>query len=465
MISLTKTLKEFYDQDTVDGEAAPVLLYTRPPYLPSTSGNPSYIFHHAKSEAETLSGHIRELPIRTQPISLIAGPMTIVDLYINDIAHGKLQHKAHEEDFYKTLQIIPAEQRPNISFYQSLTAALDAVKPATVLSRFPLSEPYPNCFIGAKTQYKLLSKRALALSGLPVAKTEIVDINMCNIPNSEAHSRCVAFTTEVLECATCSDWIASELHRLLGMLFSRPLPFVVKTQQGMGGFGTWVCKSFEEKERAIKMLKKYLRTGLPKLIALPDWAALHPMSLIISEVLPGETDAISFFSHKYGSVEYVSCVSQSFDEEGHLAGGRIIYANEAAHEARSEALLSQLGKYLASKGYYGPAGIDALTDHDGTLRIVDLNPRFPASFPLGVMRPHFDKRGFGVAQMVGPATFGCTRQELLDAFAEETKTGRLITLAWHEGHDECKSMGSLVVAGEGIEEVEELVKKIMKFKD
>ena len=218
-VSLDTTLAELY---AIDGQHdnAPITIvpccwcsdlgYTKA--IPKTM---QYLYQG--TPPPTTTEEVRELVIQclsleSQRFSFVCGDM--------DVAMFDFEHRVGRLDAIKNLNVLPASQRLRISSFhgikdlcdRKLEAQLAVVVPHEKLaSHRQTTEP--------DVSYGLLSKRYLALSGLPTPPSSVLDLD--DYPGSVEHKLSIA-----------SSWIHS-------FAISR----VFKTQQGMSSVGTFIIRT------------------------------------------------------------------------------------------------------------------------------------------------------------------------------------------------------------------------------
>ena len=100
----------------------------------------------------------------------------------------------------------------------------------------------------------------------------------------------------------------------------------------------------------------------------------------------------------------------------------VTYSAQARLASQYSELIQSTADFLRSNSYYGPAGINIMTDMAGVHDIVDLNPHSTGSFVPGCLRPHF----LGVPGMIAACTlpfveFFANRATREKAFPQKNK--------------------------------------------
>lgn len=318
-----------------------------------------------------------------------------------------------EEDLELTRSILDPDCRFVPVFCESPQQCCDILREARVAAFLP-SEHLASLdhVVDIDKHYMLLSKRALALSDLPTPRAQLVD-----------------FT------APSAGWTTSNLDREIAKAVAAihgcdPL-FKLKSNSAGGGKGTYLIPDASSRAIVEGQLADILREELPSLNA--SNAYLHPFSLIITEYLPGNTISINFYVHKDGNARFSSYVTQVLSEQGNFwLGAEIVYSAQAEFARKYNKLIKRTAKFLHCNGYYGPVGIDIMTNRAGVYNIVDLNPRPTGSFVLGCLRHHFhDNRGMNIASVTLFIEHTAKRSQFMDSFQIELQEGKIVVIAWY----------------------------------
>jgi hypothetical protein len=269
--------------------------------------------------------------------------------------------------------------------------------------------------IDQEVHWDMLSKITLSKSGLPTPESEILETEL-----SEEHlSSGDSYSQDVLQ---------TETERILKQIEERPLPFVVKLPYGYGGHAVFVVKDEDKRKTCLDVL----RTDLPGFL---------PTNLLVQKILPGNSVAVSIFVTKAGRAIFISCSEEVHDEKGSWSGGVMDYAAQDALGEKYSEVIKQVGDYVFSRGYYGPMGVDVMTDDNGKHYVIDLNVRQTGSFPLGLMKKHFlENQKLPFAGLICPIPIMGSRDAFEKKFHDEIETGRLVIVGWCHG----KAAGGLV---------------------
>ena len=266
------------------------------------------------------------------------------------------------------------------------------------------------------------------------------------------------------QCSEYNNGIDTEIKRLRKVLTDRPLPFVLKLTQSLGSVGTNIVQNEDERSELIDYITDYQRTWLKCLTK--ENAHIHPMTLVLSKFIKGETVALNFFIRRDGSPVLLGACQQLSTRggEGGQQATTITYSDQAKLEKKYADILKDIGKVLHAEGYYGPAGADIMQDPDsGSLFVIDLNVRCATSYILGLLRTYFEERRLGMALIYECTILTVSREDLEAKFKQAFAEGRIVILG-------CTKMGQkdmwaypMVISGEDLEAINKLREQILKF--
>ena len=178
------------------------------------------------------------------------------------------------------------------------------------------------------TLYKLLSRRYLALSGLPTPETSIPDLD------------------------DSLDSVEGKLSMAVSWIRTFSLPRVFKTQQGMSSVGTFLIRTEDERESLIDSISEHsLRTTLESVNAAN--AYLCPSSILSQKMITQaqECFATSFFVCRNGNGIFLGACRQTMDSRSNAwLGATIKYRDQDRLRRRLWPVVSQLAKYLHKEG-------------------------------------------------------------------------------------------------------------------
>lgn len=469
-IHLEHTAADLYLNNSSDETPTYIPLFpsSRVELAPGIPRNQKYLLHESSYAEPELSAEptneleyeklrqklsCRRLTDFVQNMIFAAGDMEVivVDPDLPDcVPDGVVSSKEHVRmQIEETVSVLDPSQRPRLRWVDDLKNL--TLKPGQKIA--PLV-PMDNltdiaCVMSPDLHYELLSKQDLANSGLKTPGCEIIEFNTIAPSVADCCAACRDHGCSELTQDTCNGdrkvWRDQQIRTTVNTLHAKPLPYVVKLQQAMGGTGTlWVRTDKELAEVTCYIGEVYLRKCLPKLDAIN--LHLKPVNLILSDIVDGVTRAISWFVKKNGEFVFISCSTQSWSEQRHWTGSRIRYSEQAALAHRMGPTLRSVSDFLCGKGYYGPAGIDLIENNQGEQYIVDLNVRTTSSSLLGSLRGHFASRSMDHAALL-LVRFGMRRREFVKRMSAEIEAGRIIVVGWFE-QDACLSSARIVVGAE-----------------
>ncbi|KAL8756014.1 MAG: hypothetical protein Q9184_004636 [Pyrenodesmia sp. 2 TL-2023] len=259
------------------------------------------------------------------------------------------------------------------------------------------------------------------------------------------------------------------IRDILARISAHPIPFVLKTQQGVEGGGTFMISSSEE----LSKLKATLSTLLlPKLLSsvVARNAYLNPATLILSEMV---TDVVgnwglTFFITKAGVCVFLAATQQIMDSSKAWLGSKISYLAQEKLKRKFTPIMEEIGAWLHGYGYFGPCGADILeamnsddpAERSTTMKIVDLNVRTSGSLILGLLKGHFSGGRRLHEATVLSVTTKMTRGSFVGKLNDEYRAGRLVIVSWCEDVESKVSYGFVVVGAPNAEALDREVAKI-----
>lgn len=307
--------------------------------------------------------------------------------------------------------------------------------------------------------YKLNSKRWLGECDLKSANDRLIDCEI-SCPSHKNSKGLWYYGDE--DCENCSSGIEKEVKRITSILEEAKAPYVLKLTQSLSSVGTMIPKDEKEKDQLVERIKDYLEGYLPRITQ--ENAHLYTTTLILSEFIEGQTEALNFYVKRDGSPVFLgACHQQSTGESGRQATA-ITYADQEKLEPKYRKVLEKVGKVLCNEGYWGPVGADIMENlNDGTLFVIDLNVRMPLSLVLYALRTHFTSRGLRMSIAYECIMLNISRDELEERFRNEFNAARIVLLgATKVGQKDQWAFG-VVVAGESQKEIDELTDRILEF--
>ncbi|PYH90693.1 solid-state culture specific protein [Aspergillus ellipticus CBS 707.79] len=451
-ITLDCTLRDLYSLDD-DNPSHPVILaYDHPCKFPrdqSKKSGPARFIYSANfpgmsAEEETPNLYKRGV---AQRYSFVAGrsPVVMIDLSGSGGEDLAAITSTSTRDAFRVYEQLCPDQRPEVRFVRSLNdfQTDTTLRTALIMPQDHLRE-LPQ-ILSPDDHYEIISKRWLAICGLPTPNSTVVD----------------PLPVKQWGTGQQANEVEEEVKRMLRSVEERALPFVTKVSIATSGRGTYVVRSESDRQAALDELQGVLGETLGKLHDTNQ--SLYPASLVIQELVPGEACGVTFFVTKKGRVIYLAASRQCFDDEGHWKGGCVSYLSQPAFKMRYWNTIEALAKQLHSKGYYGPAGADIMTDGSGKQMIVDVNPRVTGSYHLGFLKGHFMRRGLFEAGVLSHLHLRCSRDTFEVTFAKEIADGRLIINAWVHNSAGDGSYGAVTVGGEDSFKLARLTRAIETF--
>ena len=446
-IELTTTLDQLYSLD--GGNSKDIALVYAFPYQIQLAASLPVSHKYAYQGPRTIKASKDDLArfylgCLAQYYGFVAGPM---DLHLFDLDEPVLKsaidstnvsqpartHRIDAEDIFQQLQV---SQRPNLHFVEESkkVAAIDKQKAIITPMDF-LDGNKPLVDQGA--HWDLLSKRTLALSTLPSPPTDVIDsILRPDQKDDEA----------LLE---------TEIDRMLKRIALRPLPFVVKLPLGLGGHAVFMVKQESQRQECLTILHEELPSMFQSLTLENE--AKKPVSLLIQDIVAGPSAGVSIFVTKAGRPVYISTSAQILNEREQWNGGFMDYTTQEAQGELYHDIIVKVADYVWKRGYWGPMGIDVMTDQHGHQFIVDMNVRQTGSYTLGLMKKHFyEQRNLPVGGLVCPLAVKGDRNSFEKQFAKEIEDGTLVVAAWchARGYSAC----GLLLGAENRERMEVLMK-------
>lgn len=373
----------------------------------------------------------------SQFYGFVAGPM---DLHLFDIDATKMERayqtfswtaaeRSHRQDARHTYKRLQASQRPNLQFIETPEQAVELGKAKKLATTSPmdfLDHDPEITVVPQEAHWKMLSKRTLAESGLPTPPTHIIESDLVALSHG-------ADTDPVNTPSANVDHVPDkncdkEVTRMMAAIEARPLPFVVKLPHGYGGHAVFVVRDEQQRQHCLDTLREQLPEFLPT-------------CLLVQDLLPGKSIAVSFFVTKAGRAVFVSASEEVHNEAGSWTGGLMNYAAQDALSVQYKDIINTVAAYVYKNGFYGPMGVDVMTDDYGKIHVIDLNVRHTGSYTLGLMKKHFlenQKLPFG--GLLTPVPIMGDRDAFERKFADEIESGRLVITAWCHG----KAAGGLV---------------------
>ena len=451
-ITLDATLEQLYSLDgPLDHDI--VLIFALPTAdVQMTSGVPLssiFVYQSPLSDVDDSDELARQfLQVVPQKFGFIAGKMPLImfDLdeddregLLNKSSFGSL--RAHQADAFQVFdQLIPS-QRPEVTF---VVKAQDIILPPG--AKIAIASPM-DCMlhlphvVDPEAHYEMLSKRTLALSGLPTPDSSVIDTLL-----QPFHVRDERLVDE-------------EVTRMLESIRNRSLPFAVKMPQAASGSGTFLVRTQSDHQKALQILTVEVKRMLYQLNDSNKY--LRSCSLVVQDLIVGESAALSLFVTQTGRMIFISCTKQIMDAHGHWEGSFISYSQQDQLQTTYASVMGQMAQWVHRKGYYGPMNADVMTGPDGRHLIVDLNVRVASSHPLGLLKNHFSaERSLHEAVLFFPLHLKGTRVIFEQRFEKHLRDGNLIITGWCPDKHGQNSISSLVLAAENKDKLRDFIDEV-----
>ena len=453
-IELEMTLGELYASVGKEVFFVPTMLSSRFDLTPFVPRCTKYIYQHeamnqpAHAGLEAVGGLayvIKFLSMIPQQFAFAAGNLPVVMFDIETSSPDSEQIVRMNRIFaQETMSALQPHQRPELRFYQGpadvqlnqATQILAPCWPVDRLDRLPHTlEP--------EIHHELHSKEGLARSGLPTPAFEAIEVKL---------------PAEGVSAA----WLQAEATRIILQVQKRPVPFALKLQQTMLGFGTYLVHTESEKhELCGDLLPNILANYLPYLNA--SNAHLHPANLVVTDLVEDIADdlGVTFFIDRAGHCTFICGTTQYLVGGVFFSGSHINYRNQPLAEKRLSDIMEQIGKFLHEKGYYGAINADVLEDASGKQYIVDLNVRMPGCYVLGALKTHFwTKRGLMCASLLFKSLLRTSRESFIRGLRDDFTQGRIVITAWYGDELLERSFAHLVVGAEDDAALVAIVKRV-----
>ena len=444
-ITLDYTLRDLYSLDNDAGSK--ITLIYNPSHLRSrgTSSSAKFSYQYMLHTGPVKDpGNLLYNRIVPQRFGFSAGKMPVIlldsDFSSDDQSLGRVP--AHHVDACVNFAQIQSDQQPILSFangpediLQKEGDQIAALFPTDCLSHL-------SHVIDPDIHFELLSKRGLALSGLPTPPTEIIDTVL-----KPSH-----IYNEIL--------LKNEIARMIKPIDEHKRPFFVKLPQSVSGKGTFNVCTEADRESVKTMLTIQLSEMLQQINSSNHH--MYPCSLVLQDCIQGEVVALSLFVTKKGRPIFIACCRQRFNEQGHWIGGSISYEEQSIQEKAYSVVAKKVASFLHQKGYYGPVGVDVITDQYGKQHIIDLNVRVTGTYHFGPLTGHFTQRGLFEATTI-IANFPCPRASFEETFAEKFRRGSLIIHGWTYDESMRLSHAAVIVGGRNSSELERSLMEIEAY--
>ncbi|PHH74721.1 hypothetical protein CDD80_2881 [Ophiocordyceps camponoti-rufipedis] len=411
LIEFDATLKDLYQLGSTDLYASFVVPVD---FVQLSRGLPisqKYIYQNPQSSSESVVSMRIMNQIITQFLTMIAGAINVVFFDLDMPGQTKGPDLQARADTEAVLGQIARHQRPSPKHVQDSSEIV--LPPGAVIANFaPIDclEHLPS-LISFDAHYRALSKRDLALSGVPTPQTDVIDTMLDARQVQDPQLR------------------AAEVRRMLELVKQKPLPYVVKLPQACAGRGTYIVRNQDDRSKTVEELGVVVDRMLGQLCDANSH--LRPVCLILQELVAGSALAISMFISKAGEAVLTSCCDQKIGPHGRYDGGHIDYSQQPRLKTEYTPIAKQVTAYMHRLGYHGPASFDAMTGPDGQHLVIDMNARVAGSFALGLLKGFFHTaRGFNNVSLITAGHLVIGLGEFRSRFSAEIDEGRLVIGGW-----------------------------------
>ena len=318
-VRLERTLYDLYKEDGGNPDEVAQLIALPAPFGSVAKSLPActkYVYHTPTApDLEPFKYARMCLGNGPQNHGFVAGPQHLylfdLDPPAWDVEHGTVESPpAHQTDAQRVFDVLVLEQRPKLHFIADAAAFQPA--PGVRINPYPpldFLDGHPT-IMPQEAHYRLLSKRDLALSGLPTPPTQIVD--------------CALGPADVGDAAK----VAAEAERMIAAtgLRDRALPFVLKFPQSLSGSGVFIVADEPARAHCLALVEKAVPEMLGTLT--PANAPLQPVSLLVQDMVAGnEVSAVCLFVTRAGRVIFMHWARQYNDARGHYAWADMAYVS------------------------------------------------------------------------------------------------------------------------------------------
>lgn len=444
-IVLDYTLADLYSQDGDASKLVAVYAYptSRTQGTASCPLSKKFIYQTTRapkaSDDAIARRRLHNIPLK---MAFPAGKMPVLFFNVDPKEPEGNASRVYSKDASEILNQLHPDQRPYLDFVLgpehlqlSSNTELVVLNPLDRLAHLPH-------VVDPEVHYDLLSKRGLAHSGLPTPSTVVIDTLLVPTDNLTQ---------------TQLDY---EVQRMMHPIRERQIPFIVKVPQAVGGLGTFIFREEAQREFAIPILQHELHQMLQAIT--PSNQHLHPCCLILQDFITGETMDLNMFVTQKGRPIFTGCSRSSQDHQGLWKGCAMTYSEQPKLQKRYAKTMDQVASFLYSKGYYGPVGLDILTDQDGEHLIVDLNARMDGAYSMGCLQGHFQRRGLSEALLYSFSP-RCSQFHFRQHFDQEFSRGAFVLITWTSGPPGDPSLTLLCMGAQNREELEHFIIRVECF--
>lgn len=279
------------------------------------------------------------------------------------------------------------------------------------------------CLLDPREMFDINSKTFLITSGMRTPRSEVIDLK-----------------SALLSGPSC-------------IFHTRSLPFVVKLCRAGCGFGTFIVKTEEQRDKMLESLVAYQARGTTQVILSEYIDLTLDLSVHFVVGAPGT-------QHDKNNPLIIGVTVQTLTSDGKWVGGHIDYSRQTALQQHVREIVRDTTQRLPET-FMGWAGVDIVENKQGEQWVVDLNARFTGSMPICFMSHHFwHDRQLPLAQFAAMDYFGSV-DDIYGRLQPLMQTGQVIVTATAKIEDEL-NMADIVWGGKDsadLADVEQWIKQ------
>ncbi|KAG7106927.1 hypothetical protein HYQ44_020373 [Verticillium longisporum] len=455
-------------------------LYQDSPFNTTAAKAPSCPDEKAALTRELAMKYLSLIPQRD---AFISGSAPVILFHIDHDDPAQVEHDRAEAE--ATVSVLDADQKPELVFCAG-PADIPVQEKGIDVIAYKLMvdglEKY-DLLVQPDVHWFVNSKDALAKSGLPTPKCEIIDLEghggaqrgCCEVCVSGGDGEGNEFVIPAACEGARGQWFAQESERILQKIAQRSLPFVLKNQQTFGGAGTYVIRTEEERGKVVGDLREGVLRKLMSSVTEAN-AHLRPGALILSDLVDepiGDYGLTFFVTKEEAEPVFLAASEQMIGEGNAWIGSTINYRRQDELKKKFAKLVKKVAAWLRSHDYVGPAGADVLEttsesvmdegvdDELTRYHIVDLNVRTSGSLALPLMKTHFTGRGLDNASSFSISSKH-SRDDFVTLFRDDFESGKMCILSWYQDRDTGTSLADVAV---GAATPEDLKKEMQRVRD
>lgn len=166
-----------------------------------------------------------------------------------------------------------------------------------------------------------------------------------------------------IDCAGVrGQWLAEQSQKSYDVLSGYPLPFVLKNQQILGGAGTYLIRTEDERQA---LLQDFRGGVLSQLLAAVTKHNHHlgPGNLLLSDFVAdpiGDYGITFFVTDEATDPIFLAASEQITDDDNAWIGSTINYDRQQELKVKFGPLVNKIAAWLRGDGYVEPCGADIL---------------------------------------------------------------------------------------------------------